>query len=68
VIYNAIGVITILKVEFQMLSLSSKNYIVLKFECGKNKTWPVGKLYLKKKKKKTGDNCFKFIPKKLYYF
>ena len=47
-IYNPIGVITVLKVEFQILSLSSKNYIVLKFECGKNKTWLVGKLYLKK--------------------
>jgi hypothetical protein len=52
VIYNAIGVITVLKVEFQILTLSSKNYFVLKFECGKNKTWLVGKLYLKKKKKK----------------
>ena len=64
-IYNAIGVITVFKVEFQILSLSSKNYIVLKFECGENKTSLVGKLYLKKIIIIIGDNCFKFIPKKI---
>ena len=47
-IYNAIGVITILKVVFQMLSLSSKNYIVLKFECGKNKIGRWGSCIKKK--------------------
>ena len=42
-IYNPIGVITVLKVEFQILGLFffSKHYIVLKFVCGKNKTWTV---------------------------